>query len=164
MKKHQSTPPTGTPIYLLPYLCHTGSLTQKLTQLKGDEPNVQLLSAGWSLVWYEHKRQWAWVRRVTLGDEVAWVYATTMILAKDLVGASKRLTLTKNSPIGRVLFARQHTLPFCRTFFVAGDGIGRRTHYRWQGIPLTIDEVFLPHFIYNVLKTCCPSQHRLCRR
>lgn len=150
MTTHKA-PPKSTPQRLLPYLCHTGSLTQKLTQLKGEKLTVTLLSAGWSLIFHNHKKQWAWVRRVTLGDDVAWVYATTTILAQDLVGANKRLTHTKDSPIGHMLFARQKTLPFCRTFFEDDNGIGRQTLYHWQGGALSIDELFLPYFIDHIL-------------
>ncbi len=117
-----ATPPKDTPKALLPYLCHTGSLTERLEHLGGASLQVELGFVGFCLYPNNNKRQMAWVRQVTLGVAgQAWVEAKTVIFASELKGATRQLQFIKERPIGYVLFKRQRQLPFERWFFKTAD-------------------------------------------
>lgn len=145
-----ATPPKDTPKALLPYLRHTGSLTERLEGLGEASLQVELGFVGFCLYPRKGKRQMAWVRQVTLGVAgQAWVEAKTVIFASELKGTTRQLQFIKKRPIGYVLFKRQRQLPFERWFFKAKSNkyVGRKTSYHWQGTKIMIEEMFLPDFL-----------------
>lgn len=137
-----------------PNLLHThGSLTALLEKKAGRPVRVQILHECHQLIDFKtkkllrlpaHRPAVAWVREVELfgDDDVAWVRAKSVFPLTSLVGNAKRLRHLKRTPIGYVLFKKNRTLPYTRTYFF-DEHWGRNTVYDWHGRCVLVQEIFL---------------------
>ena len=90
-----------------------------------------------------------------------WVFARTLIPARSLQGAARRLAFLGDRPLGEVLFADPHMqrgdiqmariTERHRLFFRATKHLskaeeiwGRRSLFKLAGNPLLVNEIFLP--------------------
>lgn len=154
---------------LASWLRDEGSLTARLKQVSAGDFRVRVVAHGWARP-YDSERRLLEMRRggVTLLREVQlicrgvpWVYARTLIPARSLQGAARRLGTLGTRPLGEVLFADPHMRrgvtqvarlqPQHRLFQRAmGDSgevaviWGRRTLFHLAGKPLLVNEIFLP--------------------
>ncbi len=152
------------------WLCDKGSLTAGLKALAPDDFRVRVLAQGWGKPLLSEQKllgmgsgEMAIVREVELlcGGE-PWVFARTLIPARSLRGAARRLTFLGDRPLGEVLFAdpqlrrgeiqMARITPRHKIFSRAtrhldscGEIWGRRSLFRLAGKPLLVNEIFLPH-------------------
>ena len=153
------------------WLADQGSLTRRLKQVSHGVFEVRLLRQGWARALPTELRLLgvgargkALVREVELiCCGVPWVYARTVIPARSLAGAARRLGHLGTHSLGAVLFASPatrrcameytrlsptHPLYAAATRHLtdARPGVlwGRRTLFRYVGKPLLVNEIFLP--------------------
>lgn len=148
------------------WLCPGSSLTQRLQRACGAGFSVRVLSQGWASPWREEALllrlapgRRAFIRRVQLlCNGTAWVFGRTVIPPRTLRGKRRRLTHLGATPLGALLFAdptlHRDAVEFAR--LVPGHDLhadaapdsatlwARRSHYRLEGRPLLVTEVFLP--------------------
>lgn len=152
---------------IVDWLFEPGSLTERLRSVCGEQFRVQLLGQSWQKPFLGERRslqmpgrRYALTREVLLcrGD-LPLVCARTIIPAKTLRGAQRRLSNLGNRPLGEVLFAspklerRGFELAELRSENWLGSGAlktpqepiwGRRTVYSIGGHELLVCEFFLP--------------------
>ncbi len=147
------TPPTQ----LIPWLTAQGSLTALLEEKAQQPLKVIPTFEGYRQLSLIQKRQLqlpksqlnrpiiAWVRESLLygNEKKAWVLAQSIFPLDSLKGEAKRLKNLKGTPIGYVLFKRQHRLPNHRIIQQTEQGWQRQTLYNWHGRKLLISETFL---------------------
>ena len=152
------------------WLIDAASLTRRVTASCGGRFRVRVVSQAWGTAYNSERellglgpRAACLVREVELlCDEVPQVFARTLMPARSLTGAARRLALLRDRPLGAVLFADPHTrrelvqvarfLPRHRLFGVATGHLqqkprevwGRRTLFRYAGKPILVNELFLP--------------------
>jgi chorismate--pyruvate lyase len=158
------------PAELRSWLLDTASLTDRLKRLCEGDFHVQVMSEGWVRPRLDERRVLrmrtsavGWVREVQLfcGDRPR-VYARTVIPARTLTGAQRRLAHLGNRPLGAWLFAnprmQRDIVELARIdsgqamFSSAVRNLaseprsiwGRRSVFRVGGKPLLVTEVFLP--------------------
>ncbi|MDO4896197.1 MAG: chorismate lyase [Moraxella sp.] len=130
-----------------------GSLTALLEKKAGRPVRVQILHECYQVIDFKtkkllglpiHRPAVAWVREVELfgDDDVAWVRAKSVFPLTSLVGNAKRLRHLKRTPIGYVMFKKNHRLPHTRTYFF-DEYWGRNTIYDWHGRHILVQEIFL---------------------
>ncbi len=162
------------PAAMVHWLRDTGSLTARLKGICDAGFSVRLLSQGWRKPLYSEGRmlkmrqgEVAIVREVELMcDDAAWVFARTIIPASSLRGPARRLSMLGTKPLGEVLFSDPRMQrgpvevarlqPRHSLFAVASSSLnakpdrlwGRRTLFYLAGVPLLVNEIFLP----NILK------------
>lgn len=143
------------------WLTATGSLTAKLEKKAQQPLRIQRIYEGYVALSLVEKRYFgyqghllnrpikAWVREVYLygNDDKPWVKARSIFPLMSLQGNAKRLKHLYHTPIGYVLFKKNHTLPHQREIEKMPEGWQRRTLYDWYGRKILISEIFLPHFL-----------------
>lgn len=135
-------------------LTSQGSLTRKLELLNGKPIKVVITHQGLGCLNRTQQRLFAkgrnprqtmaWIRKVILFGNEAWVEATTIIPMSELWGNVKRLPRLGATPIGYVLFGKRQRLPFVRTYLTVDNLPARQSLYDWQGRQLLVEEIFLP--------------------
>ncbi len=162
------------PAAVAAWLRDRGSLTARLKRLCRTDFSVRLLCQGWERPLYSEARlltvrhgEVAIIREVELmcGD-AALVFARTIIPASSLRGPARRLSMLGTKPLGEVLFSdsrmRRGPIEVARlqprhALFAAATATlvdspeelwGRRTVFYLAGMPLLVNEIFLP----NILK------------
>ncbi len=152
------------------WLQDPGSLTARLKNTCPGHFRVRLLRQEWERPLYSETRvlgmrrgEVAFIREVELlCDETPWVFARTVIPARSLRGPARHLTLLGTRPLGEVLFAdprtRRGPMEIARLsprhpLFAAATAEwaetpheiwGRRTLFHLSGVPLLVNEIFLP--------------------
>ena len=96
----------------LPWLSHTGSMTQALEQASGVECGVTVLRETWDMPWQDESEYLSidsscWIREVILTVKSPVIYARS-IFPQVLVDRFPTLTQLGNQSLGRVIFA-DHT-------------------------------------------------------
>lgn len=160
----------NVPVGLRAWLLDRASLTDRLKRACDGEFRVQVMNEGWRRPRLDECRVLkmrpaavGWVREVRLFcDDRPWVYARTVIPARTLTGAQRRLAHLGNRPLGAWLFANPRmqrdivelaTISSGQAMFSnAVHGLdsepatiwGRRSVFRVGGKPLLVTEVFLP--------------------
>jgi chorismate--pyruvate lyase len=139
-------------------------LTQKLVEKSQGDFHVEVLKQSIQAVHFSERqalgiasRQWAVVREVILyGQQLAWVYARTVIPLATLHGPLRRLHYLGNKPLGEQLFTdpsmqrepmqiaqiQAQQLPPALALNQATWG--RRSVFRLANKPLLVSEIFLP--------------------
>ncbi|TVT51558.1 MAG: chorismate lyase [Sedimenticola thiotaurini] len=156
------------------WLRDRGSLTARLKAASKDSFRVNVLRQGWDRPLYSEARLLgmrrggiAIIREVELiCDGVPWVFARTLIPVRSLTGATRRLSLLGERPLGEVLFAdptmqrgvtqMARLLPGHSLFITATQHLsptkviwGRRTLFHLAKKPLLVNEIFLPDIPEN---------------
>ena len=160
----------AVPAGLWSWLMRTGSLTARLEKACAGRFRVRVLSQGWQRPRLDEWRaldgragERALVREVhLLCDGRPWVYARTVIPARSLRGAQRRLACLGERPLGAYLFAQPGLWrgPVELACIRRGSALyraalagsrarppaiwGRRSVFRLSGRPLLVAEVFLP--------------------
>lgn len=156
------------PDALQSWLLETGSLTQRLRSLYGQELAVKLLSNHWAPAFIDESRlleQAAWryqlVREVVLhANEQPLILARTILPATTIKIAQRHLSHLGNRPLGEVIFAyhdlqrrqrqfshipsKDWSTSLQRAIPIDQDIWGRRTVYAIHNQPLLVAEFFLP--------------------
>jgi chorismate--pyruvate lyase len=158
------------PRSLVRWLADDASLTRRLQSLCGGGFHVRVVYQGWgrpslgeSRLLRMRRAETAILRAVELRCEAEpWVYARTVIPARSLRGAVRRLSRLGERPLGGVLFsdpgARRGTTQVARlrpghSLFQSaasslqatpGELWGRRTLFFLSGRALLVNEIFLP--------------------
>lgn len=137
------------------WLTDNGSLTQRLVQLSQGEFAVQVVRQQWGLPSRSEAqalgmktRQMALIREVQLiGKGEPWVYARSLIPAKTLTGAQRRLRYLGNRSLGSLLFRtpgmRRGPLQICKLGQDEQALWARRSVFYLQDKPVLVCEVFL---------------------
>ena len=159
------------------WLFEPDSLTQRLQGLCGDIFRVTLLGQGWTKPYAEEARalrlragQRAFVREVALQDgDQPLVLARSVIPARTLHGADRRLAHLGTRPLGQILFADPRLKRLKLELTLAGqshwrpdlfEGAGSATRSIWgrrslyslgPGHPLLVAEFFLPSLFGSTL-------------
>jgi chorismate--pyruvate lyase len=159
------------PAVVADWLRDTGSLTARLKGTCRGGFSVRLLDQGWKKPLYSEGRllamrhgEVAIVREVELMcGEAVWVFARTVIPASSLRGPARRLSMLGTKPLGEVLFSdpqmRRGPIEVARLqprhalFATATNALadrpdelwGRRTIFYLAGMPLLVNEIFLPN-------------------
>ncbi len=163
--------PAGMSAAMWSWIADQGSLTRRLKAASGGAFEVRLRQQGWGRALPTELRLLgvgargkALVREVELLCRgVPWVYARTVIPARSLAGAARRLGHLGTHSLGAVLFAspatRRCAMEYARLspaqpLYAAAAGAlpeprppslwGRRTLFRYAGKPLLVNEIFLP--------------------
>ena len=152
------------------WLLDPTSLTQRIIRACAGEFRVQLLEQSYQHPLLSESQalgmrygRTALVRQVMLlCDDLAWVYARTVIPRSTLTGANRRLAYLRSRSLGATLFAdptmQRDEVEIChltaqdQLFLVASQGLqtsgaaiwGRRSVFRLQHKPLLVSEFFLP--------------------
>ena len=171
-KPQRCFPRTQLPGQLFDWLLDPASLTLRLQQLCQGALHVSVLSQQWGHPRLDERRvlrmqsgRRALIRQVELlCDTQPWVYARTIIPARSLVGARRRLARLGNRPLGAMLFSERgmqrsgvelaRVIPGQDLFADAVCGLtqvpdeiwGRRSLFQIAGRPLLVSEIFLPGF------------------
>jgi chorismate--pyruvate lyase len=156
--------PARIDAHYLPWLLDKGSLTQKLVARSQGDFRVDVLKQSIQSIHFSEgqalglsSRQWAVVREVILyGQQVAWVYARTIIPLATLHGPLRRLHYLGNKPLGEQLFtdpsmkrepmqiAQIQAQQLPPTLALSQATWGRRSVFRLANKPLLVSEFFLP--------------------
>ncbi|UNU73539.1 chorismate lyase [Moraxella nasovis] len=141
---------------LLQYLTADGSLTALLERQSRKPLCVQVISQIIRPLTFDekkllnlpvHRPSLGKVRKVLLSasGDIPKVNATSIFPLTSLTGSAKRLKHLKTTPVGYVLFKKNQTLPFTRSYFYDhhNQSWGRNTVYDWQGRKILIQEVFI---------------------
>jgi chorismate--pyruvate lyase len=165
--------PHALPDQVHHWLSDAASLTRRVTAACGGRFRVRVVSQAWGTAYNSERellglgpRAACLVREVELlCDEVPQVFARTLMPARSLTGAARRLALLRDKPLGAVLFADPHTRrervqiarfqPRHRLWRVATGHLaqvpaevwGRRTLFRYAGRPILVNELFLPALV-----------------
>ena len=151
------------------WLCDKGSLTARLKAHSRGRFRVRVLSQGWGRPLLSEQKflgmrpgERAVIREVELlCGGTPWVFARTLIPARSLQGAARRLTHLGDRPLGEVLFkdpnmqrgevqmaritGRHRLFSRATQHLRRADEIwGRRSLFRLAGKPLLVNEIFLP--------------------
>lgn len=157
------------PAGMATWLRDRDSLTARLKGVTQGDFRVRLLRQSWGRPLASEQQllgmrrgEIAIVREVELiCCGVPWVFARTLIPARSLSGAARRLTLLGERPLGEVLFAdpqaqrgvtQMAVLDRRHPLYVAAMGgevparriWGRRSLFHLSGQPLLVNELFLP--------------------
>lgn len=158
------------PVSTYDWLSDQGSLTARLKRTCTKSFRVHLRGQARGRPLYSEGRllgirqgETAIVREVELlCDGVPWVFARTVIPVTSLRGPARRLTMLGTKPLGEVLFAdprtRRVVMEMARIdkrhglFHTAITSLdtqpdelwGRRTLFYLDGLPLLVNELFLP--------------------
>lgn len=150
------------PKLLQPWLSATGSLTALLEAKAGQPLQVNPIFEGFKLMTFAQKKtlglelhpQMAWVRQVQLfgNQPQPWVEATSLFPVSSLLGQARRLRYLGKTPLGYVLFKRGEHFVRCNRHVVSTpQGWQRQNGYVWQGVPLLVQETFLPAFMATLV-------------
>lgn len=104
---------THIPLSISHWIFEQGSLTRRLQERYGESFRVNLLSQSWERPFAEEARQLklgpgrqAIVREVALeANDQPLIYARSVIPARTLQGADRRLAHLGNRPLGHILFS-----------------------------------------------------------
>jgi chorismate lyase len=156
------------------WLLDSGSLTAKLIKKSGGDFHVSVLKQSICPILLSEKhilntphRQWAMVREVVLyGNNIAWVYARTIVPLSTLQGPLRRLHYLGAKPLGDQLFTdpsmereeiqvAQFALSHIPHEIISQQPNhqlweatwGRRSVFRLSSQPLLVSEIFLPSLI-----------------
>ncbi len=158
------------PDTVLRWLLDPASLTRRIQSACGGRFRVEVQAQGYARPHLNEIRaldmrahDWGFVREVhLLCDDVAWVFARTVIPRTTLTGPRRRLTRLKTRPLGAVLFADPtmergpveiaRLTPADRLYPAAmrqqrrqpAEIWGRRSLFTLGGKPLLVSEIFLP--------------------
>lgn len=161
---------TTIPEHLAPWLFDSGSLTQRLMESCHGTFSISVLRQGWGRpLLNEAQRlempvsEYALIRQVHLCcDGVPWVFARTVIPAKTLTGAQRRLAHLGTKSLGAVLFANRsmrrtqlelaciakgQQIYTLATQHLPGESRkiwGRRSVFSLHQHSLLVSEIFLP--------------------
>ncbi|MFW1678631.1 chorismate--pyruvate lyase family protein [Pontibacter sp. JAM-7] len=143
------------PHYWQGWLMDSSSLTQRLVRLSQGDFEVRVIRQQWGRPTRSEaqalgmrSRQVALIREVQLlGQGQPWVYARSLIPAKTLTGAQRRLRHLGNRSLGSLLFStpgmRRGPLQICRIPMDDSPLWARRSVFYLQEKPLLVCEVFL---------------------
>jgi len=181
--RRQKSGREAIPIELISWIFDTPSLTRRMQQLCNGTFRVRVLSQQWQRPMFNERvtlgmrdDEYGMVRQVQLMcDQQPWIYARTVIPARTLRGAQRRLAHLGNKPLGALLFAdkavRRGRMEVARIgpgqdiYEVATGGLrkksraiwGRRSVFYRDAKALLVSEIFLPTVGHDA---CPPARAR----
>ncbi len=170
--------PPGVPERVFHWLEDRASLTRRVTAACDGPFRVRVVSQCWGRLYNSERlllrlppRAACLVREVVLlCRDRPQVFARTLMPARSLTGAARRLALLRDRPLGAVLFADPGTRrerveiarfsPRHRLYRVATEHLvekpeavwGRRTVFRYAGKPILVNELFLPDLLEQEIR------------
>lgn len=129
------------------WLCHQGSLTEKLQKIC-PRLRVELIQQGWQAVDSSQNFATYWQREVLLkGEQTPWIFAQTIVPSSTIENVAQPLLALGEQPIGLWLFPQN---PARLSLEWRQDPhtelYARRSQLSLQGYPLEIRELFLAQF------------------